>query len=368
MSKYNKIITLSILTTLIIVLSVVLMIHNKGFINKVIETNNTLDNNANNMDNNSSNVDINENLVIDEEITDNIIYETDDNNDVIKDDQTETDNSNDNIEDNNESDNEIPEGNTEDKPEENNDEEENNEEEIDTSWVAKNKAVAKEIEDLHQISVLYDQAAFYTENYVSATKTSEADGEDVNKSLIAIRDGLKNIPTSMLVKIRISTGYSIHLVKELPGGQNGLAVFSPRGSQRIILDIDNRYQSRILYHETFHLIERNMYWENGGKDPFSKWDSYNPDDFIWNVRSEKYTFYDSTDTPLIDRVFVTKYAQISAMEDRAELFADLIFRTRKYYYMEDGYGINEKAKYLSTVIDEYFGPQPTASWNKWISW
>ncbi len=262
--------------------------------------------------------------------------------------------------------------NTPDKPQEEQQKEEIEEipQEIEPpiveTYQTKNTALAQEIIDLYRVSVLYDSKAFYTENGISATKTTEVDGEAVNKTLIAIKSALQNIPQSILDTMRLDNGYSIHILKQLPGGQSGLAVFSPYGSQRMIIDSDLTLTERIVYHETFHLMERYIYHKNGQANAFTNWEKYNPVGFTYGGGGSTYTSYDKA-TNKEQIAFVSVYAKTSDMEDRAELFADLMFRTRKYDYMNEGYATNEKAKYLDQVIDQYFGNIPGAYWERWIT-
>ncbi len=232
--------------------------------------------------------------------------------------------------------------------------------------VEENINLANEILDSYRVSILYDDKANFYYNGVAATKTSELDAEELNSSLKAIERGLKKMPQSVLDTLRLSNGYNILLFKELPQGQDGLAVITSHVYQ-ILLDVDNWQQERIFYHETFHLMERYMYLENGSVDPFTNWNSYNPSDFVYGIKNQNY-LYIAKETPLKDITFTSSYAQTNAGEDRAELFEDLMHRTKKYYYMESGYGINEKAKYLSDIIEIYFGNISNAPWDNYISW
>ncbi len=244
------------------------------------------------------------------------------------------------------------------------------------SYANENVKLTQEIARLYQISVLYDDEAEYFYNDKKSISTGEDDAEKLNETLKTLKSAIGNIPQSILDTLRIQKGYHILIVKELPEGESGLAVYTS-SKQKIILDVDNRYQDKMFYHETFHIMDRYMKGKNGGTDAFVNWRSYNPTGFEYSkydpsnkntigTNSDKYTYYDKT-VANENKSFISKYAKTDEEEDRAEIFADLMFRSRKYYYMESGYGINEKAKYLDEIIDQYFGNIPDARWEKWIS-
>ncbi len=284
-----------------------------------------------------------------------------------------TDNSTNNS-NNNTDNNGNGEDTTETKPEEENNGAGNNDggSEEDTTVPTKNpletenENLINEILNTYRISILYNEQANFYYNGDPGVKTTSNDAEEVNYSLKAIKTGLSNMPQSILDTLRLSRGFNVVLFKEVPGGSDGLAVITSHVYQ-ILLDVDNWQQERIFYHETFHLMERYMYLQNGSSDPFPEWNTYNPPGFTYAYNDGKYLYIDES-VPIIERAFVSKYAKTNAGEDRAELFEDLMHRPYKYYYMEAGYGINEKAKYLDQIIDKYFGVIPGAKWKRWITW
>ncbi len=217
------------------------------------------------------------------------------------------------------------------------------------------------------MSVLYDNKAYYTQNGVSATKTSESDGQKVNEFLKELKIYLGHFPQSILDTLRMEVGFSIHILKSLPGGKAGFAVFQPYGSYRMVLDVDTNLVDKILYHETFHLMDRYMYWQNGGSDAFPEWESLNPDAFVYGTTTSTYTWIDKMSN-IEDIAFVSTYSKTNVLEDRADLFADLMFRSTKKTFMNTGYGINKKALYLDSIITKYFGNIPNARWKRWISY
>ncbi len=273
-----------------------------------------------------------------------------------------TDNNEDEPTDNNE---DEPTDNGDNTTDDNNDQTDNNEEVIDYEELK--KQVQQEIIDEYRISVLIDDKAHYNHYGESATQTTESDGEVVYEALLSIKTALSNMPQSILDTLREERGFHIHLLKNIPTGVAGLAVFSPMSSQKIVIDADLLLVERIVYHEIFHIMDRYMYWENEQKEAFANWENYNPIGFKYGTESTLYTQYDKT-SPIAQVTFVSKYAKTNVMEDRAELFTDLMFRTYKKNYMANDYGINQKAKYLDQIIEDYFGQIENAHWKRWITY
>lgn len=123
-------------------------------------------------------------------------------------------------------------------------------------------------------------------------------------------------------------------------------------------------------------MEKYISFKTYGKDdPFSNWNSLNPSGFIYGSdNSNIYTVFSynydlkSYPTSISQVSFISAYAKSAPWEDRAELFADLMFRAYKKEYMENGFGVNEKAKKLSLIIRDFFPNSIGASWERWISW
>ena len=109
-------------------------------------------------------------------------------------------------------------------------------------------------------------------------------------------------------------------------------------------------------------------------DPFANWNSLNPSGFSYGSSGNIYTVLDynfdtrSYSTPISEVAFITQYAKTRANEDRAELFADLMFRPYAKEYMADGFGVNEKAKALALIIRDFFPNSNGANWERWIKW
>ncbi len=178
-----------------------------------------------------------------------------------------------------------------------------------------------------------------------------------------------------------NNGYRVTLFDDIPGDVAGLASYEFGNDNRMLIDVNSGFLGRVLYHETWHIIEKYIEYESYGKtNPFSDWADMNPDGFTYGQTYTEETNNDNTafDTRLVQHslgefqykseiAFISPYAKSAPHEDRAELFADLMFRPYKKNYMESGFAINTKAIRMSNILDEYFENTTNANWKRWIS-
>ncbi len=230
-----------------------------------------------------------------------------------------------------------------------------------------NNELILSIKNNYGVNVSYGKGTYFTDKGISAIITSDEDEVAVNGVLKGINYSLSTLPRSIINTLINNNGYSFQIFKDLPGTASGYATSQVYGDHRIVLDLTSNYQSKLVYHETFHIMELYMYYKNNRNNPFVDWNSFNPSSFSYGSGDSLYTWTDKV-SDIADVDFVSDYAKSSASEDRAELFADLCFRTRKYTYMNEGYGINEKAKYLDSIIQQEFGAMSGAYWQRWITY
>ncbi len=289
-------------------------------------------------------------------------------NDKIPDDEDKEDNNSNANDSNTDSNNNGDSSNSnDDVNNDNNSADDNTQEEIDyDEYIAENISLTKSLSDNYGVTVFYDNVPDpYYYGSVDAVMTTREDAVLVNMALKGINTYIKNIPNSILTDMRLSCGYRIELYTYLPFGARGLADYSSYGNYRVMLDINvdkiERYE-RIIYHETFHLMERYMYNLNGWENAFGFWNNYNPSDFVYGSTGAEYTYYDKN-ADLIDRDFVGPSTKSSAVEDRAEIFEAIMAGSSDDVFFSKGYGINEKGIYLINVVESYFGSFPQAKWH-----
>ena len=234
-----------------------------------------------------------------------------------------------------------------------------------------NADLIKEIYNIYGYKVSYNDESFYYGGSPSVYLTSE---EKANKALKTLKKTSALFPKNFFKTFQGYNGYRILLFEDIPGAA-GVASYEFGDDNKLALDVNEGFVGRTFYHETWHIMEKYIEYKTYNKpDPFADWNSLNPSEFSYGSSGIIYTVLDydfstrSYSTPISEVVFISQYAKSRANEDRAELFADLMFRPYAKDYMAEGFGINEKAKALALIIREFFPNSNGANWERWITW
>jgi hypothetical protein len=233
-----------------------------------------------------------------------------------------------------------------------------------------NQELIKKISDYYGYKVGYNDESYY---YGGSEATLLTDETLANTTLKDIIRKSSQFPTGFFRKLKIPHGFRIELYENIPGAA-GVTSYEFGDNYMLALDVRNGMPYRTFYHELWHVMEKYIEYYNG-QNIFDSWNNLNPTNFVYgNDNNPDYTILDCTyqyeklvcNKDIKDISFVSLYAKSSAKEDRAELFADLMFRPYKKEYMNYGYGINNKAIALSKIINNYFGYN-TGPWDHFIS-
>lgn len=227
-----------------------------------------------------------------------------------------------------------------------------------------------DIKNIFGYDVSYNDEEFWFNGVSSTLLTDE---KKANEALIDIKNKSSIFPTGFFRTFQGYNGFRIILYDHIEGAA-GVASYEIGNDNFIAIDVNAGFLGRVFYHETFHIMEQYIRYKSYGKtNPFNNWNSLNPSGFTYQDDDTfTYTIYDYNDFYKYDNpgeiTFVSKYAKTNDREDRAELFADLMFRAIKKDYMTQGCGINNKAKELSLILREYFPNSEGARWERYIEW
>lgn len=234
-----------------------------------------------------------------------------------------------------------------------------------------NEDLIKEIYNTYGYKVSYNDEPFY---YGGSPSVYLSDEEKANTALKTLKKTSNLFPKGFFKTFQGYNGYRILLFEDIPGAA-GVASYEFGDDNKLALDINEGFVGRTFYHETWHIMEKYIEYKTYNKpDPFVNWNSFNPTGFSYGSSGKIYTVLDynfdtlSYSTPISEVAFISQYAKTRPNEDRAELFADLMFRPYAKDYMASGYGINEKAKALALIIRNFFPNSNGASWERWITW
>lgn len=177
----------------------------------------------------------------------------------------------------------------------------------------------------------------------------------VNNNVKVIYNALKKYPKDVF-DIFKNEKYSLYILLVSSFNDNNIALASKNtlNQYRIYLSNDSNFE-RAFHHEFFHVLE--YYMSDKIKYLYSSWNLYNPMNFEYNEDISKLTdenVYNkySSEEENKNAYFLTKYSKVSAKEDRAEIFAELMMLNKKESYLKNGTTIRTKINYLISEIYE----------------
>jgi hypothetical protein len=189
----------------------------------------------------------------------------------------------------------------------------------------------------------------------SVNANAQYDINIVNNNIKIIYNALKKYPSDVF-DIFKEEKYSLYIILVSNFNDNNLALASKNtlNQYRIFLSNNEDFE-RAFHHEFFHVLE--YYMSDKVKYLYYAWNSYNPTGFGYEKDISKLTdeFVYSrylTETENENAYFISKYSKVSAKEDRAEIFAELMMLNKKEGYLKNGTHIKYKISYLINEIYE----------------
>jgi hypothetical protein len=241
------------------------------------------------------------------------------------------------------------------------------------SLKSQNQQIIDSIYNTYGFKVSYNTGEYYS--YYGVESPQLTDEEVAKDMLNSIKSAASYYPSGFFRNIKAYDGFRVVLYDSIDNGNvSGIADPEIAGDYKMILSAHKFPTSRIFFHESWHMMEYYMYYNHGEK--FTSWNSYNPTDFSYGSYNTSYTpagcSYDQNYNMVCSNpsniTFVSDYAQSKASEDRAETFADYMYRSYAKNYMASGFGINNKMKYLALTTRNYIPNSSGARWEKFIIW
>lgn len=237
------------------------------------------------------------------------------------------------------------------------------------NMAATNLELINKIRNNYGYEVSYNSESFWYNGKSSEYLTDE---KIANKALNGLISASSFFPSGFFSKLKKAHGFRVLLFNDISGAA-GVTSYEFGDDYIVALDVNEGFLNRNYYHEIWHVLEQYIIYYGGS---FDDWNTLNPTGFSYgNDNSSTYTIlnYTGVNGKIIyndgpeKTCFVSKYGKSSNKEDKAEIFADLMFRSYQKDYMKSGYCINEKAKKLALILRNYFYSS-APSWERWISW
>lgn len=222
--------------------------------------------------------------------------------------------------------------------------------ETEKTQAQKNNEYRNQIQNKYSIKIAYqDEMDYYSMN--GYTRQIIEDDNEINKYLIEIDKALAKYPEGFFKEMKnFNMPATIYLVKSISGNVSGVTDAHIKTNIIIMIEPSLLFEY-VLHHEIMHYIDSYISVKGYPIDINKSMNEVKPDGFIYGDESNDYV-YNFTDVK--NAYFVSKYGKTNYLEDRAVIFAELMFRT----YTKDCYAkntpINKKANFISSQIKEHF--------------
>lgn len=230
---------------------------------------------------------------------------------------------------------------------------------IDTSQVLYQDNIEKLIQenknDIKYLKKEYGIMLYYGEDVKNfATKMDAVEQYDtkiIHQNLQVIIEALKKYPSSLFDMVK-SKKYPLYIMLVDKFNNNNIALASKNSLNvfRIYLSNTDNLE-RAFHHEMYHILEYEMTDKN--QNIYMFWNRLNPKGFEYpndvSLLNQVYVYPSGNGEKAY---FVSKYAKMTAKEDRAEIFAELMMMQKKSAYLEEGEPIFKKVNEVIETLHQ----------------
>lgn len=224
---------------------------------------------------------------------------------------------------------------------------------IEKTQAEKNNEYRKNLENKYSVKILYkdENSGYLIGGSINTEKLN--DDNEIDKYLKETELTLKKYPTNFFKEMKDNNvALKIHIVNKIDGNYSGMTDGKNQSNITITIGTDGtKLFESTLHHELMHYIDIYMRQKNPTLNLEEIMRSYNPEGFSYGSNDKSYDYNFSNPN---DAYFLSYYSRQSYLEDRAVLFSDMMTRTTKRPYYNDGTPINKKAKLISSQIKEHF--------------
>lgn len=227
-----------------------------------------------------------------------------------------------------------------------------------------NDEYRKKLENKYSVKIVYKDE---NGNYLiggSINTEKLYDDNEINKYLKEVESTLKKYPNGFFKEMKDNNvSLRIYIVNKIDGGHSGMT--DGRNQSNITVTIGTAGTNLFeytLHHELMHYIDIYMRQKDPTLNLAEIMKSYNPEGFSYGSNDSTYDYNFSNPN---DAYFLSYYSRQSYLEDRAVLFSDMMTRTTKRPYYNDGTPINKKAKLINDQLHKYYNCVSTSVREHW---
>ena len=227
-----------------------------------------------------------------------------------------------------------------------------------------NDGYRKKLENKYSVKIVYKEE---NGNYLiggSINTEKLYDDNEINKYLKEVESTLKKYPNGFFKEMKDNNvSLRIYMVNKIDGGHSGMT--DGRNQSNITVTIGTAGTNLFeytLHHELMHYIDIYMRQKDPTLNLAEIMKSYNPEGFNYGSNDSTYDYNFSNPN---DAYFLSYYSRQSYLEDRAVLFSDMMTRTIKRPYYNDGTPLNKKAKLINDQLHKYYNCVSTSVREHW---
>ena len=224
---------------------------------------------------------------------------------------------------------------------------------VEKTQAEKNNEYRKTLENKYSVKIVYknENAGYLIGGSINTEKLN--DDKEINKYLKEVELTLKKYPNGFFKEMKDNNvSLRIYMVNKIDGNYSGMTDGRNQSNITVTIGTDGtKLFESTLHHELMHYIDIYMRQKNPSLNLEEIMKSYNPEGFRYGSSDSTYDFNFSNPN---DAYFISYYSRQSYLEDRAVLFSDMMTRTTKKAYYNEGTPINKKAKLISSQIKKHF--------------
>ena len=227
-----------------------------------------------------------------------------------------------------------------------------------------NDEYRKKLENKYLVKIIYKDE---NGNYLiggSINTEKLYDDNEINKYLKEVESTLKKYPNGFFKEMKDNNvSLKIYMVNKIDGGHSGMTDGRNQSNITVTIGTDgtNLFEYT-LHHELMHYIDIYMRQKDPTLNLAEIMKSYNPEGFSYGSNDSTYDYNFSNPN---DAYFLSYYSRQSYLEDRAVLFSDMMTRTTKRPYYNDGTPLNKKAKLINDQLHKYYNCVSTSVREHW---
>ena len=221
---------------------------------------------------------------------------------------------------------------------------------VEKTQAEKNDEYRKQLQNKYSVKIAYkNELGNYTINGYGSEKLN--DDNKINNCLGEIDTTLKNYPSGFFKEMKdYGMPLTIYLVNNISDDVSGLTDAKDKSDIKIMIAPASLFENT-LNHEIMHYIDTYIKDKGYPIDINTTMKDVNPEGFTYGDTSNEYVYYF---TSVDNAYFLSAYGKTNYLEDRAVLFSDMMTRSIKKPFYNDGTPINKKAKLISSQIKEHF--------------